>query len=188
MGFCNCSIFCCSFLYVPSSFAIIVMGKRELVALLSLSSWCLVIAVWLSDAVPWVSLQFVIVVFPEYTHLLFKLTPCKDSSQTVQVPMLILIFSGLTLTVFVVHCCSLNVIGNDDTLNLHFFLPLEPITHRVYFNLWPLHWKSLTILPEALLENPLIRLTDFPIKPHAKKSGWSNVYVEGFHFFSFAAN
>ena len=54
---------CCTFLYVPSSIAIILMGKRELVALLSLSSWCLVIVVWLFLAVPWVSLQFVIVVF-----------------------------------------------------------------------------------------------------------------------------
>ena len=41
MGVCNCSMFCCTFLYVHSSFAIN-MGKRELVALLSLSSWCLV--------------------------------------------------------------------------------------------------------------------------------------------------
>ena len=47
------------------------MGKRELVALLSLSSWCLVIVVWLYLAVPCVCLQFVIVVFPDHTHLLF---------------------------------------------------------------------------------------------------------------------
>ena len=47
------------------------MGKRELLALLSLSSWCLVVVVWLSLAVPWVCLQFVIVVFPDHTHLLF---------------------------------------------------------------------------------------------------------------------
>ena len=74
MGFCNCSMFCCTFLYVPSSFAIIFMGKRELVALLSLSFWCLVIVVWLFLVVPWVSPQFVIVVFPDYTHLLFLKT------------------------------------------------------------------------------------------------------------------
>ena len=49
------------------------MRKRELVALLSLSSWCLVIVVWLFLAVPWVSLQFVIVVFPEHTTLNDKL-------------------------------------------------------------------------------------------------------------------
>ena len=48
------------------------MGKRELVALLSLSSWCLEIVVWLFLAVPWVCLQFVIVVFPDHTHLLFS--------------------------------------------------------------------------------------------------------------------
>ena len=47
------------------------MGKRELVALLGLSSWCLVIGVWLLLAIPWVCLQFVIVVFPDHTHLLF---------------------------------------------------------------------------------------------------------------------
>ena len=47
------------------------MGKRELVALLSLSSWCPVIVVWLFLAVAWVCLQFVIVVFPDHTHLIF---------------------------------------------------------------------------------------------------------------------
>ena len=44
------------------------MGKRELVALLGLSSWCLVIVAWLFLAVPWVCLRFVIVVFPDHTH------------------------------------------------------------------------------------------------------------------------
>ena len=38
MGFCNCSMFWRALLYVHSSFAIIMMGKRGLVALLSLSS------------------------------------------------------------------------------------------------------------------------------------------------------
>ena len=38
MGVCNCSMFCCTLLNVHSSFAIILMGKSELVALLSLSS------------------------------------------------------------------------------------------------------------------------------------------------------
>ena len=58
-------------LYVHSSFAIVFMGKREeLVVLLSLSSWCLVVVVRLFLAVPLVCLQFVIVVFPDHTHLL----------------------------------------------------------------------------------------------------------------------
>ena len=73
MGVCNCSMFCCALLCVPSSFAIILMGKKEVVALLSLSSWCLVIVVWLFLPVPWVCLQFVIVVFPDHTHFLFLL-------------------------------------------------------------------------------------------------------------------
>ena len=64
----NCCLFCCTLLYVHSSFVIILMGKRELVALLSLSSWCLVIVVWLFLAVPWVCMQFVIVVFPDHNH------------------------------------------------------------------------------------------------------------------------
>ena len=71
LGFCNCSVFCCGLLCVHSSFAIISMGKRELVALFCLSSWCLVIVVRLFLTMPWVCLQFVIVVFPDHTHLLF---------------------------------------------------------------------------------------------------------------------
>ena len=71
MGVSNCSMFCCTLLYVHSSFAIILMEMRELVALLSLSSWCLAMVVWLFLAVPWVCLRFVNVVFPDHTHLLF---------------------------------------------------------------------------------------------------------------------
>ena len=68
MGVCNCSMFCCALLYVHSSIAIILMGKRELVALLNLSSWCLVMVERLFLAVPRGCLQFVIVVFPDHTH------------------------------------------------------------------------------------------------------------------------
>ena len=74
MGVCNCSMFCCTLLYVHSSIAIILMGKRELIALLNLSSWCLVMVEWLFLAVPRGCLQFVIVVFPDHTHLLFLAT------------------------------------------------------------------------------------------------------------------
>ena len=48
------------------------MGKRELIALLNLSSWCLVMVERLFHAVPRGCLQFVIVVFPDHTHLLFQ--------------------------------------------------------------------------------------------------------------------
>ena len=61
-------MFSCALLYVHSSFEIILMGKREMVALNSLSSWCLVMDVWLFLTVPWVCLRFLIVVFPDHTH------------------------------------------------------------------------------------------------------------------------
>ena len=63
MGACNCSMFCCTLLYVHSSIAIILMGKRELIALLNLSSWCLVMVERLFLTVPRGCLQFVIVLF-----------------------------------------------------------------------------------------------------------------------------
>ena len=71
MGVCNCSMFCCTLLYVHSSIAIILRGKSELIALLNLSSWCLLMVERLFLAVPQGSLQFVILVFPDHTHLLF---------------------------------------------------------------------------------------------------------------------
>ena len=73
MGVCNCFMFCCTLLYVNSSIAIILLGKRELVALLNLSSWCLVMVEQLFLGVPWGCLRFVIVVFPDHNHLLFLL-------------------------------------------------------------------------------------------------------------------
>ena len=77
MGVYNCSMFCCTLLYVHSSIAIILMGKRELIALLNLSSWCLVMVERLFLAVPRGCLQFVIVVFPDHTHLLFLHNDCS---------------------------------------------------------------------------------------------------------------
>ena len=71
MDVCNCSMFCCTLLYVHSSIAIILMGKRELVALLNLSFWFFMMVERLFLAVPRACLLFVIVVFPDHTHLLF---------------------------------------------------------------------------------------------------------------------
>ena len=65
MGVCNCSMFCCTLLYVYSSIAIILMRKRKLVAVLNLMVERLFLAV------PGGCLRFVIVVFPDHTHLLF---------------------------------------------------------------------------------------------------------------------
>ena len=71
-------MYCCTLLYVHSSIAIILMEKRQLIALLSLSSWCLVVVVWLFLAVPRVCLRFVIsyslTTFGLGKSLLFSLT------------------------------------------------------------------------------------------------------------------
>ena len=64
-------MFCCTLLCVRSSIVIILMGKRKLVALLNLSSWCLVMVERLFLTVPQSCLGFVIVVFPDHTHLPF---------------------------------------------------------------------------------------------------------------------
>ena len=88
MGVCNCSMFCCTVLYVNSGIAIILMGKRELIALLNLSSWCLVMVERLFLAVPRGCLQFVIVVFPDHTHLLFlvKFLFCNKTALSTATP------------------------------------------------------------------------------------------------------
>ena len=80
MGVCNCSMFCFTLLYVHSSIAFILMGNKELVALLYLSSWCLVMVERLFLVVPRGGLPFVIVVFPDHTHLLC-LVPLKTSTE-----------------------------------------------------------------------------------------------------------
>ena len=65
------TVLCFVVLYVNSGIAIILKGKRERVGLLNLSSWFLVMVERLFLAVPWGCLRFVIVVFPDHTHLLF---------------------------------------------------------------------------------------------------------------------
>ena len=67
------SLFCYASLCVHSSFAIILKRKRKLVALLLLSHICSVTinVLWLFLIVPWVGLQYVVVLFPDHTHLLF---------------------------------------------------------------------------------------------------------------------
>ena len=74
VGVCICFMFCCTLLYVHFSIAIILMGKRELVALLNVSSWCLVMVERLFLAVPRGCLPFVIVVFPDNTQSLFLMS------------------------------------------------------------------------------------------------------------------
>ena len=59
------------------------MGKRELVALLCLSSWCLMSGVWLFLVMLAVCQQFIFVVFPDHTHYCcFHLCVCLSSKAT----------------------------------------------------------------------------------------------------------
>ena len=69
------SLFWYALLYVLSKFAIILTRKKEIVALVLLSFGCLVAVnvLFLFLMVPWVGLQFVIMVFPDYSHLLLYL-------------------------------------------------------------------------------------------------------------------
>ena len=72
VGLCGCSMFCCALLCVRSGFAVVSVGEGGgLVALLCMSSWFLVVAVWLFFTMPWACLQFVIAVFFDHTRLLF---------------------------------------------------------------------------------------------------------------------
>ena len=72
-------MFCCTLLYVLSSIAIILMGKRGLVALLNLFSWWLVMVERLFLSVLSGCLLFVIVVIPDHTHLLFFILHSQGS-------------------------------------------------------------------------------------------------------------
>ena len=65
------SLFCYALLCVHSSFPIILKRNRKLVASLLLSYRCIVTIniLWLFLMVPWVGLQYVIVAFPDHTHL-----------------------------------------------------------------------------------------------------------------------
>ena len=76
-------MFCCTFLYVHSSIAIILMGKRELVALLNLSSWCLVMDERLFLAVPQGCLRVVIVVFPDHLFVCFGALRPKSTAMVI---------------------------------------------------------------------------------------------------------
>ena len=75
MGVLRLSLFCFALLCVHFSFATILKRKKKLMALLLLSYRCIVNinVLWLFLMVPWVGLQYVAVVFPDHTHLLFAI-------------------------------------------------------------------------------------------------------------------
>ena len=119
-------MFCSTLLYVPSSFASILMGKRELVALLSLSSWCLVIVMWLFLMVPWVCLQFVFVVFLYHTHNLFLSKLMTNVGQ------------GIDGLIVVCDVCLFDCLELVKVLSCHYFVynygnPLYPLIGKKHF-------------------------------------------------------
>ena len=77
------------------------MGKRKLVVLLSLSSWCLLIVEWLFLTVPLDYLQFVIVVFPDHTQLL--LFKCLVGSAAVRSGAVILLLLELLFIISLIE-------------------------------------------------------------------------------------
>ena len=81
------SLFNYALLCVHYSFAITLKRKRKLVALLLLSHSCIVTinVLWLFLMLPWVGMQCMIVVFPDHTYILFKLSPIfKDRLSNVK--------------------------------------------------------------------------------------------------------
>ena len=94
MGVCNCFMFCCTLFCVRSGVVVVLEGRRGLIALLGLSSWCLVVVGRLFLAVPQGCLRFVIVVFTDHTRLLFWIdgvhiwhngcARCRDDTENFQ--------------------------------------------------------------------------------------------------------
>ena len=81
------------------------MRMRELIVLLCLSSWCLVIVVWLFLAVQRGCLQFVIVVFPYHTLTIFEIR-FERVSRVFEV-CLKYIYYNLSIKVFSAFCICL---------------------------------------------------------------------------------
>ena len=72
MAVSNCFMFCCSLLYFHSSFAIILIGKRELVALILFFAFLVPCdcCVALSCGATGLSIVLIVVI-PDHAHLLF---------------------------------------------------------------------------------------------------------------------
>ena len=99
------------------------MGKRELIDLLNLSSWCLVMVERLFLAMPQGCLQFVIVVFPDHTHLLFFtmlliLRLITTLSYSKMVRRICEITVALDFIFWLVHCSSEDVSFNSICMNM----------------------------------------------------------------------
>ena len=165
MGVCNCSMFCCTLLYVHSSIAIILMGKRELIALLNLSSWCPVTVERLFLAVLRGCLQFVIVVFPDHTHLLFFVCTSLVATLERGLHFLVLLLSFAEDKFFLLsHLCSIIFLTFIHFLSNEILSSWFPISLRS--SLWHIlqYFGGLPCL--SLLSNAVLSLfIRYPICP-----------------------
>ena len=153
-------MYCCTLLYVHSSIAIILMGKRELIALLNLSSWCLVMVERLFLTVPRGCLQFVIVVFPDHTHLLFLLTSKR--------------------LFFINVLCNLSIIFWYLKANLSIFIVFQ----RLYFlNIT----FSILNLSLSLVTMTIISIVLFLLRFHIKPARKRDIYAFAFFLYTLAS-
>ena len=135
------SLFCYALLCVHSSFPIILKRNRKLVASLLLSYRCIVTIniLWLFLMVPWVGLQYVIVAFPDHTHLFLcwlcfcvcTLLPCGHLPgkgwPLGSCLWCLIVFLSLSLVVSWVRCGTW----------LYWFLILAPfLTLLISFHVW----------------------------------------------------
>ena len=95
----------------------ITKARQSLVALLNLSSWCLVMVERLFLAVPQGRLRFVIVVFPDLAHLLFS-----TSEQTTLVNLIFVI-----IVLLIVFFCYSVKVKFFKTLCIGYYCPVNGI-------------------------------------------------------------
>ena len=141
-------MFCCTLLYVPSSIAIILMVKRELVALFSLSSWCLMNVVWLFLVVSWVCLQFVIVVFLDHTHYFFYSN------------IILLTMSAVTIDphciVFTFTVCLICSITHETICHATCSCLLHVISRLACVKSYTFYYNNMAVITELILLPQLI--------------------------------
>ena len=94
--------------------------EKEDIALLWMSSWCLltVSVLWLFLTVPWVGMQCVIVAFPDHTHILFKPNSSRDKCYTFLLVTVVAIlhFNTAKQNIFKVHVVDIIAVQLEFTL------------------------------------------------------------------------
>ena len=123
-------MFCCTLLCVRSSIAIILMGKRELIALLILSSWCLAMVGRLFLAMPRGCLRFVIVVFPDHTHLLFLYRVVLPNVSTTEVALYRVVLTTVSQREVDLYRAVLTTVPQTEAVLYRVVLPTVPTTEE----------------------------------------------------------